>query len=134
MEIKFRAFFDGSSYEEDSENYGIKEMMSHEKILAGIDPLESYIKNEISGMSPLMYYTGLKDKHDKEIYEGDIVKVCPDFWMSDEVKIIDVVTMDRFPRFWLENEQFGYEGELLIESDEVVVIGNIYESPELLES
>ena len=40
----------------------------------------------------------------------------------------DVVTMDRFPWFWLENEEFGYEGEDLQSPEEYEIIGHIHQS------
>lgn len=77
----------------------------------------------------LMQYTGLKDKNGKEIYEGDIVKF-EKRW--DNKELSDVVTMERFPRYWLKNETFGYEGEELDDPQECEVIGNIYQGPELI--
>lgn len=67
-------------------------------------------------------FTGLKDKNEREIYEGDIVA------LNEQ---IDVVDLSRF-RYWLRNEDFGYEGEGLISPDYCEVIGNIHENPELL--
>lgn len=44
----------------------------------------------------------------------------------------DTVTLNRFPRFWLEGEEFGYEGECLESPKYWRVVGNIHENPELL--
>jgi uncharacterized phage protein (TIGR01671 family) len=110
---------------------------------------------------------GSTDKNDKEIYEGDIVRVLgwayiikttseiveydldSEMYMREdgtEIELsedkvdfglhrtsrLDIATMDRFPRFWLKEEEFGYEGEDLVDSRKTEVIGNIYDNPELL--
>ena len=73
-------------------------------------------------------YTGLKDKNEKEIYEGDIVKtVCKG--EKDIGKVIyeyngftiDVMNMNR------------YYGRVHLLESFVEVIGNIHDNPELLE-
>jgi len=62
-----------------------------------------------------------------EIEDDDFVKYY-------YVTLVDVVVMDRFPRFWLKSESFGYEGEDLVEPSDCEVIGNIYEHPEMLQA
>ena len=75
----------------------------------------------------LMQYTNLKDKNGKEIYEGDIVE-CTD-WNKDRGQHhigvaafgIDVPCSAGF--------DFGSSGW---SKEEIEIIGNIYENPELL--
>lgn len=78
----------------------------------------------------IMQYTGLKDKNGKEIYEGDIVN-CKEYecygkitWDEDCAAFhFEILQEDRtFIDEWL----YDY-------IDELEVIGNIYENPELLE-
>lgn len=72
----------------------------------------------------LMQYTGLKDKKGKEIYEGDIFRLCgkQKRWM---VKVIFIRGS-----FMLEN----YKGFLydVNKACNIEIIGNIHEKPELL--
>lgn len=82
----------------------------------------------------LMQYTGLKDKTGKEIYEGDIVHIPDDYeeygFASGENYSIDFKN-GRFrlkPKY--KPNATGYDLEF---TEELEVIGNIYENPELLE-
>ena len=71
----------------------------------------------------LMEYTGLKDKNGKEIYEGDVVKFAD--WKP---KVIEFGTCG-FIGFGLKNtEKFLMN----YDSENLEVIGNIYENPDLL--
>lgn len=82
----------------------------------------------------LMQYAGVKDKNEKEIYEGDIVHIPDDYeeygFASGENYSIDF----KDGRFRLKPKYkpnaTGYDLEF---TEELEVIGNIYENPELLE-
>ena len=75
----------------------------------------------------LMQFTGLKDKNGKEIYEGDIVKAN----INNVVSIGKVVYIDDWAMFQTEFTIGNIGRYNCYEADEV--IGNIYETPELLD-
>jgi uncharacterized phage protein (TIGR01671 family) len=78
----------------------------------------------------IMQYTGLKDKNGVEIYEGDIVKTTSSEltgrWKHKVYKIefkeINCIANAKY---------MGFDFQFNV--DEIEVIGNIYENPELLE-
>lgn len=76
----------------------------------------------------LMQYTGLKDKNNKEIYEGDIVK-HGDF---------NALVVYQAPSFVMKKKQRNKTWWEFISapftSQFEEVIGNIYENPELVET
>lgn len=75
----------------------------------------------------IMQYTSLKDKNEKEIYEGDIVKSNPDEPFGPGPRICVVVW--QHDRWWYEVD--GWPNMWWICKDDEV-IGNIYENPDLL--
>ncbi len=79
-----------------------------------------------------MQSTGLKDKNDKEIFEGDVVRQVRTQPTTENEIIIGVVTM--IEGTWLiMNDCEQLASKLWSETDENEIIGNIYETPELLE-
>ena len=75
----------------------------------------------------LMQFTGLTDKNRKEIFEGDIVRTL--------TKGVYYITYDK-GRFLLFKENFGEMArQSLLEyysQNDLEVIGNIFENPDLL--
>jgi uncharacterized phage protein (TIGR01671 family) len=97
----------------------------------------------------LMQYTGLKDKNDKEIYEGDIVVKDGYIWFDDGTPnyrgtvewiysqwqvVAHCVNPDKAGISDGINEGLNDEGFGDGENSDWIVIGNIHDNPELLEA
>ena len=84
----------------------------------------------------LMQYTGLKDKNGKEIYEGDILENSNIENKEGNKEKIIVKWSDDISSFGNDNDiDFTYCVGYVFDGDpeEMIIIGNIYENPELLE-
>ncbi len=73
----------------------------------------------------LMQYTGLKDKNGVEIFEGDIVN---HYWSNEVGESFCHKAVIKNPFDYKVNEAMH-----LIYADELEILGNIWENPELLE-
>ena len=82
-------------------------------------------------------FTGLTDKNGTKIFEGDIVEGhCHSQWSHRLQRCVVVYDRDSFKsRHYLNypNEKHYFEYKVLFSKD-VVVIGNIHDNPEILES
>ncbi|WP_433958868.1 YopX family protein [Cytobacillus horneckiae] len=120
-EIKFRVYDKNSK------------IMRDWKWLNERDDLAPYlVEGEDDFYSSAMQYTALKDKNNKEIYEGDIINIC----RENTCDIAEVVFDEGC------FSVIGYLGDLrtypiikyLFTGYEVEVVGTRYENPELINS
>ena len=118
-EIKFRAWDGQKMY------YNV--LAGHPNNVCDYDGKDIWFWEELP--KDIMQYTGLKDKNGKEIYERDILK-------EDDGRLFRVeYREDGFITMSISNNKYKRDIPCgLYYSIEVgtVVIGNIYENPELL--
>lgn len=74
-------------------------------------------------------YTGLKDKNDKEIYEGDVISLRDEEWEDDIIK--NVIVKYEPGSFFVYFSGFKYSLWSCYDYD-MEIIGNIHENPEIL--
>ncbi|MER0467827.1 YopX family protein [Bacillus cabrialesii subsp. cabrialesii] len=118
--IKFRAY-----HTEERDGQEFPRMIDwDERLNNDEEELACYFRNEFSNVSPLMQYTGLKDKNGREIYEGDII-------LEHNTDTKFVVKYDNRHASYYLDLGIG-DGAFMV--GDLEIIGNIYENPELLKT
>lgn len=127
-DVKYRVWNNGKMY-------NVRAIVWHAGHVANIEVFTNKGTDYLYSIdAKLLQYIGLKDRNDKEIYKGDLVKwyinhgsnfiLCKIIYMKEEAQFVGQYK-DEYgnPRFIsLINSHVGLE-----------VIGNCYENPELLE-
>jgi uncharacterized phage protein (TIGR01671 family) len=133
-EIKFRAF-----------DKNKRKMFYQEETLTGANGFIEYVviytgyesSDEWKDIE-LMQYTGLHDKHGKEIYEKDLVRCggrCMDErkYKESRIGMMDWSDMHRGYVLFLRNKgSWCYPNSISYVPDTLEVIGNIWENPDLI--
>ncbi len=113
-DIKFRVW-DGNSME----YFSFREMMGNAEIRYDIG-------------DKVMQFTGLTDKNDINIYDGDIVKFQMTRKVPSEGKVFAWVDETAVYQGAVKWGEFGWRPFIDGKIEESEIIGNIYENPELI--
>lgn len=111
-ELKFRA------WSEETKSFECFDL--YEGTECGLTNLQIWARN-----TQIEQYTGLKDKNGKEIYEGDILQI-DDHILGD----FEVLWQNLG---WAIKRSVGFETLRVHKPEDIVVIGNVHENPELVE-
>lgn len=127
--IKFRGF---SKYDNKMRNINRMNFNNDNLMFEGMNV--NWSKSE----TIIMQYTGLKDKHEKDIYEGDIVTwdKCPEYKYSYNKSIpkFNIIWQDKKCGFGMKSiSKDRYRDYNMQSGKNLEVIGNIYENSELVE-
>lgn len=121
MALKFRAY--DKKYKSMDDVFQLD--WWHDDLRVNDDTFSDYV---------VMQSAGLHDKHGVEIFEGDIVSHS-----DGELSYKGVVTNDSVTCWWIkgiepdDNFSFGDVTDYTYRTCDLVVKGNVYENPELLE-
>ena len=134
-EIKFRVWYNGDEYDkpimiydiQNSYDFGCNDVKYDNECCFG-----DYLDNE---NYVVMQYTNMKDKNGREVYEGDIV--TKNGSKKGVVSWFDSLVWDGsgskhsgfYCREWFDYDELDW----YLGFDDIEVLGNIYENPELME-
>lgn len=76
-------------------------------------------------------YTGLTDNNGKRIFEGDVVEAYDDAYVNGFAEVKGKVFFN-YGSFDINVEDVGYASLYAYETENIEVIGNIHDNPDLL--
>jgi len=118
-EIKFKAWCKAKK-----KLYEVYSISKYEVVVYDTSNQKEYLCEDCE----LMQYAGLKDKDSIKVYEGDIVRWNRSRGVDD---VVDIVVYDKdFLSYRIGKNGIFFKPQL---NNNIEVIGNIYENPELLE-
>ena len=96
-----------------------------------ISLVEGWHHHDVTDEVKVLFYTGLDDAEGTPIYEGDIIE----FEVLSHLAHYEVAWYDKYGAWYCKAEDGDWMSRLSVQldKDECTVIGNCYESPELLE-
>lgn len=100
--------------------------------LEGIDLFSRAGAVESLDLKNAMQFTGLPEKNNKDIYEGDIVRKLSDFGGVKKGNYL--IVFDKYKFKLSGNNSYRGIGGIRNNPREYEIIGNFYENPELLEN
>lgn len=127
-EVKYRAWWGKTMCEVTCIDFAHNECFLKYQQQTTNDCIEKIVPlNEVK----MMQWTGLKDKNETDIYEGDIIK--SEYIFEDSIYgDVGLVVFKNYK--WIVEIPSAGDDELLdYENHNIGIIGNIYENPELLE-
>lgn len=104
----------------------VRKRMLYNEDLWDIPYNEIFIHTPDQRALEVMQYTGLIDRNGKEIYEGDIL----DYGTYGKFEVVWHRGSFKIRKLGFKNGNLHYLGDCYF--DELMVVGNIYEDPELL--
>ena len=148
-EIKFRAWDNTAQMMLSSDDIALALQLNGDvlplDLFASSEGMLSLRRSPKNERYTLMQFTGLKDKNDKEIYEGDIVfnaNKHPFTLVNQDPRTYVVEWREgkyNEENTWLQNTPgFIFRKldkrymELIFNQSQIEIVGNIYENPELL--
>lgn len=124
-EIKFRAWIK-QSWSSELQMWIKKRMFYDVFLMDGYIRVNSSLSSANFDECEIMQFVGIKDKNDKEIYEGDLVKI------ETNNKWIFRIEFNNFYCSFLGQNIYDDSHDIILGMQKLEIIGNIYENPELL--
>lgn len=127
-DIKFRAWhenkmFNVIKFDFSTEDVYLEDLISFESFWVQVDEVD------------LMMYTGLQDKNGKDIYEGDLVSYTEvDGYKWSTMRLTRDLVTEITVSIKTEFEEYYGGEDTEISYENIEIIGNKYENPELLQS